>query len=64
MTGERDQWAPPEQHAEIAASIAASQLVIVPDAGHMLPIEAPAEVNEAIARWLAMPAADRVFAGN
>jgi pimeloyl-ACP methyl ester carboxylesterase len=58
MTGELDTWAPPAQHAEIAARIPDSTLVIVPGAGHMLPLEAPAEVNEAIARWLAMPARD------
>jgi len=58
MTGELDGWAPPAQHAEIAARIADSTLVIVPGAGHMLPMEAPAEVNQAIARWLAMPARD------
>ena len=57
MTGELDAWAPPEQHAEIAARIADSKLVIIPGAGHMLPLEAPGEVNAAIADWLAMPAA-------
>jgi pimeloyl-ACP methyl ester carboxylesterase len=56
MTGELDEWAPPRQHEEIAARLADSRLVIVPGAGHMLPLEAPAEVNEAIASWLAMPA--------
>ena len=56
MTGELDAWAPPAQHEQIAARIARSLLVIVPGAGHMLPLEAPAEVNAAIARWLAMPA--------
>lgn len=58
MTGELDDWASPEQHEAIAARLANSELVIVPGAGHMLPLEAPAEVNEAIARWLAMPARD------
>ena len=56
MTGELDQWAPPEQHARIAARLADSRLVIIPGAGHMLPVEAPAEVNDAIAGWLSMPA--------
>lgn len=56
MTGELDGWAPPAQHADIAARIANSELVIVPGAGHMLPAEAPDAVNAAIARWLATPA--------
>ncbi|MEO0063243.1 MAG: Carboxylesterase YbfK [Pseudomonadota bacterium] len=56
MTGELDSWAPPAQHAEIAALIPHSELVIVPGAGHMLPAEAPDAVNAAIARWLNTPA--------
>ena len=59
MTGALDQWAPPQQHEEIAARLADSTLVIVPGAGHMLPLEAPAEVNDAIANWLARPAGDQ-----
>jgi pimeloyl-ACP methyl ester carboxylesterase len=58
MTGELDRWAPPAQHEDIAARIADSLLVIIPGAGHMLPLEAPGEVNEAIAQWLAMPAGE------
>jgi len=58
MTGALDQWAPPEQHETIAGRIANSKLVIVPGAGHMLPLEAPEEVNDAIASWLQMPARD------
>lgn len=56
MTGELDAWAPPAQHENIASRIANSQLVIVPGAGHMIQLEAPAAVNEAITRWLEMPA--------
>jgi pimeloyl-ACP methyl ester carboxylesterase len=58
MTGELDAWSPPAQHQAIAAAIPNSQLVIVPGAGHMVTREAPGEVNQAIARWLEMPAAD------
>jgi len=56
MTGELDAWSPPAQHEAIAARIADSALVIVPGAGHMLPLEAPGEVNKAIAAWLKQPA--------
>ena len=58
MTGEFDAWSPPAQHEAIAARIADSTLVIVPGAGHMLPLEAPGAVNQAIAAWLSRPAND------
>jgi len=58
MTGELDTWSPPAQHAAMAAAIPNSTLVIVAGAGHMLPLEAPESVNEAIAAWLASPAQD------
>jgi pimeloyl-ACP methyl ester carboxylesterase len=53
MTGELDAWSPPAQHVDIASRIADSTLEIVAGAGHMLPLEAPDAVNEAIAAWLA-----------
>ncbi len=56
MTGELDTWSPPAQHESIAARVADSDLVIVPGAGHMLPLEAPGTVNQAIAAWLQTPA--------
>jgi pimeloyl-ACP methyl ester carboxylesterase len=58
MTGELDAWSPPGQHEAIAGRIADSTLVIVPGAGHMLPLEAPETVNQAIAAWLKSPAND------
>ena len=62
MTGALDQWSPPAQHEAIAAAIPNSQLFIVPGAGHMLTREAPGPVNDAIARWLDMPAIDSTTA--
>lgn len=56
MTGELDTWAPPKQHAAIAALLPNASLVIVPGAGHMLMREAPEATNAAIAQWLAQPA--------
>jgi pimeloyl-ACP methyl ester carboxylesterase len=56
MTGELDAWSPPAQHAAIADAIPDAELVIVPGAGHMIQLEAPQAVNQAIARWLARPA--------
>jgi pimeloyl-ACP methyl ester carboxylesterase len=58
MTGEFDAWSGPAQHEAIAARIADATLTIVPGAGHMLPLEAPEAVNQAIAAWLARPASD------
>jgi len=58
MTGELDTWSPPARHRAIAAAIPDSTLVIVEGAGHMLPLEAPAAVNQAIADWLSRPASD------
>lgn len=58
MTGELDAWSPPAQHVAIAGRVADSSLVIVEGAGHMLPLEAPETVNQAIAAWLSRPAND------
>jgi pimeloyl-ACP methyl ester carboxylesterase len=55
MTGELDTWAPPAQHADIAARLPNSHLVVVPGAGHMIQAEAPEAVNDAITRWLETP---------
>ena len=40
------------RHEGIAAAIPDTNLVIVTGAGHMLPLEAPETVNQAIAAWL------------
>ncbi|WP_347303605.1 alpha/beta hydrolase [Croceibacterium sp. TMG7-5b_MA50] len=53
MTGALDGWASPAQHQAIADALPDATCVIVPDAGHMLPAEAPRAVNDAIAAWLA-----------
>src|SRR5690606_30115921 len=60
ITGELDEWSGPPQHEAIAGRIADSTLVIVPGAGHMLPLEAPGAVNQAIADWLSRPANDPI----
>jgi pimeloyl-ACP methyl ester carboxylesterase len=53
--GSEDQWSPPEQHAAMAALIPDARLVIIEGAGHMLPVEAPGLLNQAIAEWLRQP---------
>jgi pimeloyl-ACP methyl ester carboxylesterase len=37
----------------MAAKIAGSRLVVVPDCGHMSTLERPLEVNAALGAWLA-----------
>jgi len=58
MTGSEDSWSPPQQHHAVAAALPNSELVIVEGAGHMIQLEAPEAVNDAIARWLARPVND------
>ncbi|WP_375392374.1 alpha/beta fold hydrolase [uncultured Sphingomonas sp.] len=53
--GSEDVWSPPDQHRAIAAAIPGARLTVVAGAGHMLPAEAPDELNAAIADWLARP---------
>ena len=52
LTGREDGWSTPAQHVAMAARIAGSQLVIVPDSGHMSMLERPAEVSAALRAWL------------
>jgi pimeloyl-ACP methyl ester carboxylesterase len=57
LTGREDGWSTPAQHAAMfdkmpAAQIPGSQLVIVPDCGHMSTLERPAEVGAALRAWL------------
>ena len=53
--GSEDAWSPPAQHEAIAAMISDARLTIVGGAGHMLPAEAPDDLNDAIAAWLSLP---------
>ncbi len=55
--GSEDGWSPPDQHRTIAAAIPDARLTVIAGAGHMLPAEAPDDLNKAIAGWLARPAA-------
>ena len=52
LCGREDYWSPPEQHAQIAAGIAGSTLVVVEHCGHMATVEQPQAVNAAFADWL------------
>lgn len=50
--GAHDEWATPAQHEQIAAGIADATLAIIPGAGHMLPVEQPQAMNDALTHWL------------
>lgn len=53
MCGDADQLTPPECSREIAQLIKGSELVLLPQCGHMLTMERPAEVNAVLLAWLA-----------
>lgn len=52
LVGRQDQWSPLAQHEEIAALIPGARLAVVENAGHMAPMERPAETSAALCRWL------------
>jgi pimeloyl-ACP methyl ester carboxylesterase len=52
LGGEHDEISTPEEMQGIAAAIPGAKFVLVPDAGHMAPIENPTVVNDAIRDFL------------
>ena len=52
LCGAEDLLCTPQRHAEIAGLLSNSTLRVVPGAGHISTLEAPAEVNRAIEAWL------------
>lgn len=52
VVGAEDALTPLKVAEEIRAGIAGSRLVVVPGAGHLSPMEAPAEVTDALRIWL------------
>ena len=53
LVGDSDVLTPPERASEIAAGIAAAELVVVPRCGHLSPLECPQAVTDALRAWLA-----------
>lgn len=51
--GAQDAVIPAARSAEIAAIVPGAALVILPDAGHVSPLEAPVPVADALCDWLA-----------
>jgi pimeloyl-ACP methyl ester carboxylesterase len=52
LCGNEDIWAPVKQHADLAARIPRSQMTVIPECGHMSPMERPELVSEAFKQWL------------
>ena len=59
IVGENDQITPAEGHRKMAAAIGCTHLVVIPNTGHMTPMEAPGPVNGALRHWLERPAGRR-----
>lgn len=53
ICGEHDAITPLAGQHEMAHAIGCSHMAIIPNAGHMTPMEAPEAVNAALRRWLA-----------
>jgi pimeloyl-ACP methyl ester carboxylesterase len=52
LCGAADRVCPPERHSEIADAMPGVELIIIPDAGHLVLLEAPAAVAPHLARWM------------
>jgi pimeloyl-ACP methyl ester carboxylesterase len=50
--GRHDAWAPVAQHEAIAAAVPGARLAVVEEAGHMLPVERPDDLNRLLIDWL------------
>ncbi len=52
VVGTDDALTPPEEARSMATAIPGARLVVVPDAGHLAPVENPSTVNDAILAFL------------
>ncbi|TDC67676.1 alpha/beta fold hydrolase [Streptomyces hainanensis] len=52
LAGDRDEMTPPSHSQRIAEELPAAELLLVPDTGHLVLLEAPVVVNEALVRLL------------
>nr|WP_174819368.1 alpha/beta fold hydrolase [Ruegeria lacuscaerulensis] len=56
LCGAHDQITPVRKHSFMAEMIPNAELRVIEEAGHMVPLEAPAAVTEALEAWLNIPA--------
>ena len=52
VCGEEDVLTPPEIHREMAENIPNARLKLIPDCGHLTPLEAPDRLNDLMLEWL------------
>ena len=52
ICGDSDNWNPPDLHQRMQATLANAELHIIPDCGHMAPMEKPYAVNALLLEWL------------
>ncbi|MCD7099160.1 alpha/beta hydrolase [Stenotrophomonas sp. MMGLT7] len=52
VCGEHDRIAPLELHLEMQRLVPQARLLVLPDCGHMAPMERPQEVTQALRDWL------------
>jgi len=52
LVGDSDPLTPPAYSQEIVAAVGGAMLEVVPDCGHLSPIERPAQVCQALAHWI------------
>jgi pimeloyl-ACP methyl ester carboxylesterase len=55
VCGLQDEWSPPDRHVEMARRMPGSRLELIDDCGHMVSVEQPEALNDALRAWLAMP---------
>ena len=55
VCGELDPLTPVKRHAFMAELIPNAQLQVIPDCGHLPPLERPEAVTDLLRDWLAQP---------
>ena len=55
LCGQQDSWAPPSQHEEMMQHVPHATLSVIASAGHMVTMEKPQAVAEAMNSWLSHP---------
>lgn len=52
VCGENDNWNPLHLHQQMCNQLSNAELVVIPECGHMVTMEAPKQVNVLLQRWL------------
>ncbi|WP_407317836.1 alpha/beta hydrolase [Isoptericola halotolerans] len=50
--GEQDTWVPPDRADRLAAAVPGADVTLVPDAGHLIQLDAPVALATVLHRWL------------